>query len=146
MKNFGRVVCALLCLIFSVTMGMAATEHVDSVHSTYCWPITEIFPRFPGGDSKVKQFIADNMHYPEYALKNGIEGKVVVSFIVEKDGSVSYPKITRSNHPELNEEALRIVSLFPAFEPGYRVKDDGKEAVRCTFYVIIPFRLPDANN
>lgn len=119
-----------------------AHDSSDSVPTSYDWPITEFPALFPGGDVAMIQFIADNMKYPEQALENGIEGRVIVSFIVESDGSVSNPQIMRSKHPELNEEALRIVSLFPKFEPGYRFNDDGKEAVRCWYNVPIQFKLP----
>lgn len=75
-------------------------------------------PSFPGGQSALIDFLNENKKYPEQAKKDSIEGRVVVSFTVESDGSISNPKIERSVHPLLDAEALRLVRLMPKWEPG----------------------------
>ena len=75
-------------------------------------------PSFPGGQSALINFMNENKKYPEQARKDSIEGRVVVSFTVETDGSISNPKIERSIHPLLDAEALRLVRLMPKWEPG----------------------------
>ena len=75
-------------------------------------------PSFPGGQSALINFVNESTKYPEQARKDSIEGRVVVSFTVETDGSISNPKIERSIHPLLDAEALRVVRLMPKWEPG----------------------------
>lgn len=80
--------------------------------------IVDVSPEFPGGEKQLQKFITDHIQYPEDAQKQGLEGKVFVSFIVEKDGSVSNKKIVKAAHPELNDEALRVLKYLPKFTPG----------------------------
>ena len=78
----------------------------------------EQMPEFPGGQEALYKFISDNILYPKDARENDIKGKVVVQFIVEKDGSVQNVEVVSGVHPLLDEEALRIVKLLPSFKPG----------------------------
>lgn len=75
-------------------------------------------PQFPGGAEKLLEFLRENTRYPEAAVKDSIEGRVVVKFTVEKDGSISNPEVVRSAHPLLDEEALRVVGIMPKWTPG----------------------------
>ncbi len=94
-------------------------------------------PVFPGGTDSLRAYISNSMVYPEQARKEGVEGRVLVQFIIEKDGSVSSPVILKEVHPSLDAEALRIVSGMPKWSPA---RQRG-EPVRVKFTVPIKFKL-----
>ena len=95
-------------------------------------------PVFYGGDSSLMKFITDNTIYPEAAKTNGIQGKVIVSFVVENDGSIDRVKVVKGVDPDLDKEAVRVVSIVPGFEkPGIK---DGK-AVAVRYQIPIHFTL-----
>ena len=73
---------------------------------------------FPGGDAKLLEYLRDNMKYPESAKEKGIEGKVYVQFVVEKDGSINDVKVLRSVCKELDNEAVRVIKAMPKWNPG----------------------------
>lgn len=85
--------------------------------------IVECMPEFPGGMKGCLDFIQTEMCYPEEAKKAGIQGRVILQFIIEKDGTPTQPRIVRSVHPLLDKEALRIIRQMPKWIPG---KQDGK--------------------
>jgi periplasmic protein TonB len=99
--------------------------------------IVEDMPEFPGGDMALRQYIANAIEYPTIAQENGIQGKVYVTFVVDKDGSVSDARIARGVDPSLNKEALRVVNTLPKWKPG---KQRG-EPVRVSYTVPINFVL-----
>lgn len=78
----------------------------------------DVEPEFPGGAVAMKKFISENFNYPEEALEESIQGKVYISFIVEKDGRLTNVKIERSVHPSLDEEARRLIYAMPRWNPG----------------------------
>ena len=81
--------------------------------------IVEQMPKFQGGDiNKFRKWVASQLRYPEDAAEKGISGRVVVSFIVETDGSLSNITVVRGSYPSLNAEALRVVKSSPKWEPG----------------------------
>lgn len=98
----------------------------------------EVMPYFPGGDKKLYKFISTNMQYPQKAINEKIEGRVICGFIVNKDGSVSDVEVLRSVHPLLDAEALRIIKLLPKWIPGMQ---SGKP-VRVRYTLPVPFILP----
>ena len=98
-------------------------------------------PEFPGGTEKLLEFLKENIHYPKIAEENGIQGRVVVTFVVEKDGSIGKAKIVKSVDPSLNEEAIRVLKLLPKWKPAML---NGKP-VRSKYTVPITFRLPESN-
>lgn len=100
------------------------------------YKVEEDFPRFPDGN--VQQYIAWNLHYPEKALKDKVEGKVYVQFVIDTTGKVVEPKVIRGVSPELDAEALRVVSEMPAWKPGMQ---RGKP-VRVSFTLPVIFKLP----
>lgn len=100
---------------------------------------TETMPQFPGGEAALMNFIADNIRYPEAAMKAGKEGRVVVRFVVTSTGAVTDAEVIRSQGPDLDAEAVRVVSSMPAFTPG---TIDGK-AVSCHYTIPISFKLKD---
>lgn len=77
-------------------------------------------PEFPGGNSALMEFIAQNIKYPQTIAQGeaAVSGRVIVTFIIKKDGSISDPKVVRSVHPLLDKEALRIVGIMPKWKPG----------------------------
>ena len=99
--------------------------------------VVEKMPAFPGGDKARVKFLVGNVKYPEKARKNGISGTVFVSFIVEKDGSISNVELLRGVNELLDNEALRVVKLMPSWEPGIQ---RGKP-VRVQFHMPISFNL-----
>lgn len=94
-------------------------------------------PSFPGGMSKLMHFLSKNLKYPEQSAKNGIEGKVIVSFIVEKDGRLTNIRVEKSVAPELDAEAVRVISVMPKWNPG---KQKGK-TVRTSVTQPVRFRV-----
>lgn len=94
-------------------------------------------PVFPGGENALYAYVAQQVNYPALAVEKNIEGMVVVSFVVEKDGSLSNVKVVRSVHPLLDREALRVIGAMPRWTPG---KQNGKE-VRVQFNLPVDFRL-----
>lgn len=97
--------------------------------------VVEQQPQFPGGS--VNGWIADHIKYPVVAAENGISGRVVVQFVVERDGSVSQVRVVRGVDPSLDKEAQRVISSMPKWIPG---KQNG-QAVRSRFTVPVTFRL-----
>ena len=101
------------------------------------YDVVDQMPQFPGGPSKLFEYLARNVRYPAEAEKAGIQGRVIVSFVVEKDGSVSNAKTVKAIHPALDEEALRVINSMPNWTPG---KKNG-EATRVKYTVPVTFRL-----
>lgn len=97
--------------------------------------VVEQQPQFPGGS--VNGWLADHIKYPVVAAENGIQGRVVVQFVVERDGSVSQVRVVRGVDPSLDKEAQRVISSMPKWIPG---KQNG-QSVRSRFTVPVTFRL-----
>jgi protein TonB len=98
----------------------------------------DVYPRFPGGDAARFAFLRSQVHYPEGAIKTGTQGVVVVIFVIEKDGVVSNVEVNKGIGGGCDEEAVRVVKLMPAWDPGRR---SGK-AVRVLVKMPIVFRIP----
>lgn len=81
--------------------------------------VLEKLPSFPGGYTAIQSFFLKHQHYPENALMKGIRGTTIVSFIVNAQGIVENPKVVVSTDPELDKEAVRLVSIMPKWQPGY---------------------------
>ncbi|MBD5236271.1 MAG: energy transducer TonB [Bacteroidales bacterium] len=75
-------------------------------------------PSYPGGETAMTSFIAANLHYPEYAKENGIEGVIPVGFVVKKDGTLADVKVLRYLDPDMEAEAIRVVTLMPKWTPA----------------------------
>lgn len=97
----------------------------------------EQMPSFPGGEWALMHYLASNTEYPVTAMDNGIGGHVVVSFVVERDGSITNVQVVRSVEQSLDREALRVVRSMPKWIPG---KQNG-QAVRVKFTIPVSFRL-----
>lgn len=94
-------------------------------------------PSFPGGTAAMYKFLSENIHYPEMAAQNNIQGRVTVQFVVEKDGSIGEVKVVRGKDPDLDKEAVRVVKSMPKFTPG---KMNG-QAVRVWYTLPVNFKL-----
>lgn len=103
--------------------------------------VVENMPEFPGGMRACMEFLARNIKYPVECQKNGVQGRVIVQFIVKADGSVDSPEIMRSVDPLLDAEALRVVGLMPKWKPGTQKG----EAVDVRFTIPIAFQIPADN-
>ncbi len=99
--------------------------------------VVEQMPSYPGGMSALMQYLSSNIKYPVVAEENGIQGRVVCTFVVEKDGSITDVKIAKSVDPSLDKEAMRVVKSMPHWIPG---KQNGS-AVRVKYTLPVTFRL-----
>ena len=127
-----KVALTMLVLLFSFMTSTAQTKKNDMV-----FDVVEVMPQYPGGPIAMLKYIMENIKYPEQAMKEGIQGRVTVRFIVEKDGSISDVKPVLSVHPLLNKEAVRVVKSMPKWSPG---KHNGKP-VRVRFNLPVMFKL-----
>ena len=112
-----------------VTKKTSATDKV--------YEVCEQMPIFPGGDAAMMKYLSENVKYPALAIKAQEQGRVVVSFTVEKDGAISDVKVARSVTPSLDAEAVRVVKAMPKWTPG---KQDG-QLVRVRYNVPVSFKL-----
>ena len=112
-------------------------EETEEPQEKVIFQVVEEMPEFPGGMGEAMKFLAKNIKYPVAAQQAKIEGRVIVQFVVERDGSISDIHTMRSVSPELDAEAIRVVSLMPKWKPG---KQRGK-AVAVKYTMPIMFRL-----
>lgn len=97
----------------------------------------EQMPKFPGGDAELYKFISNNLQYPAMAIENNVQGKVIVQFVVTKDGSIGNVKVVRSVDRDLDNEAVRVCKKLPKFVPG---KQNG-QAVNVWYTLPVTFKL-----
>ena len=112
---------------------VAVDENDNPLH----FRIVEKLPEFPGGMVELMKWLTRNLHYPALAQRQRLEGKVVVSFIINKDGSVTNEKIEKSIDPLLDQEALRVVKMMPKWKPGI----EKNKPCRTMFAIPINFKL-----
>ena len=94
-------------------------------------------PSFPGGGEAIEKYLNDNIKYPKVARENDVQGRVEVSFVVERDGTLSNIRVARSVDPFLDKEAKRVILSMPRWKPG---KKDGNE-VRVRYKLPVTFSL-----
>ncbi len=99
--------------------------------------VVENQPEFPGGNTAMMKFLSDNIKYPVIAQENGIQGRVICNFVVERDGSNTDVQVVRGVDPSLDKEAVRVIQQMPRWKPG---KQRG-QAVRVRFTLPVVFRL-----
>ena len=99
--------------------------------------VVEVMPEFPGGSKAMMSYLAENIKYPKEAENAGMQGRVIVQFVVDTDGSIEDAKVVRAVDPLLDKEAIRVINAMPKWKPGMQ---DGKE-VRVKYTVPIAFRL-----
>ena len=113
----------------------AQIKNAESTEKTF--EVVEQMPAFPGGDAALMKYLSENIKYPKAAEKAGEQGRVVVNFIVEKDGAISNVNVVRSVTPTLDAEAVRVIKAMPKWVPG---KQDG-QFVRVKYNVPVSFKL-----
>ena len=94
-------------------------------------------PEFPGGTSEMYKWLSNNINYPTEAAEDGVQGKVTVSMIIEKDGRITNVHVVRGRHPALDKEAVRAVKSMPRWNPG---RNNG-QPVRVTYDLPISFKM-----
>ena len=99
--------------------------------------VVEQMPSYPGGNGALMQYLSSHIKYPVIAEENGIQGRVICTFVVERDGSITDVRIAKSVDPSLDKEAMRVVSSMPKWIPG---KQNGS-AVRVKYTLPVTFRL-----
>lgn len=115
----------------------AAKDESTNTSDEKVFTSATVSPSFKGGDVKMFQFLTENLRYPEECAKNNIQGRVIVQFVVKKDGSIGDVRVARGVNPELDAEAIRVCKSFPSFEPG---KLNG-EPVNVWYTLPITFKL-----
>ena len=104
---------------------------------TKVFDVVEVMPTFPGGQQALFEWLSKNIKYPVVAEENGVQGRVIVTFVVERNGSITDVQVAKSVDPSLDKEAVRVVKAMPHWIPG---KQNGS-AVRVKFTVPVTFRL-----
>lgn len=121
--------------VLKIKEAVAQPEPKPEVEKVF--DVVEQMPSFPGGPSALMEWLSNNVKYPVVAQENGVQGRVVVSFVVERDGSITDVKVVRGVDPSLDKEASRVVKAMPRWIPG---KQNGS-AVRVKYTVPVAFRL-----
>lgn len=127
-----KVALMMLVLLFSFMTSTAQTKK-----NNMAYDVVEVMPQYPGGQIAMLKYIMENIKYPKQIMEEGIQGRVTVSFIVEKDGRVSNVRLLRSVQSALDKEAIRVVKSMPKWTPG---KHNGKP-VRVRFNLPVMFKL-----
>ena len=118
--------------VVKTTKATKKTSANDKVYE-----VCEQMPTFPGGDAALMKYLSENVKYPALAIKAQEQGRVVVSFTVERDGAISDVKVARSVTPSLDAEAVRVVKAMPKWTPGKQ----GGQLVRVRYNVPVSFKL-----
>lgn len=114
MRNITKSALSLLILILFCSIQSPAQVPEDNK----VWASVEQDPQFPGGQAALLKWVSDNLRYPSVAKEEGIQGRVVVQFVVKRDGSIGTVKVIRGKDPDLDEEAIRVTRSLPKFAPG----------------------------
>ena len=140
------VVSALILLVIVIApasanaqdkKGKTTQTRKDTATDDKVYEVCEQMPIFEGGDAALLKYLTDSVKYPELAKKHGVQGRVVIGFIVEKDGSLTDVKVLRHVDIALDAEALRVVKGMPKWIPGCQ----DEQLVRVRYNVPVSFRL-----
>ncbi len=132
MKYICFLLCTVGCLINTKSFAQTPTDTTQEIIT-----MAEVMPQFPGGEDEMYDFINKNLLYPKLAKENGIEGRVIVRFIVQKSGYIDKIEIIRKLGWGCDEEVLRMIQLMPKWSPG---KMNGKP-VAVYFTLPVTFKL-----
>lgn len=128
-----KFIALLVVMTIAAYANTASAQNTDSDVFT----LVEVAPMYIGGQTAMMQFLSKNLQYPAEAMEKNVQGTVYVSFIVEKDGSISNVVLKRDIGSGCGEEAVRVVKMMPKWTPG---KQKGKE-VRTQFVLPVTFKL-----
>ena len=138
-----RYKCLSLCLVIcsSLFSNVFAQDTIvlteETIEEAEVFLVVENQPQFPGGEDAMKQFLRENINYPQIAKESGIQGTVYVNFIVEPNGSLTNIKVRRGIGGGCDEESIRVVKMMPRWEPGTQ---RGKP-VRVSYNIPIKYTL-----
>ena len=132
-----RLLATLSVLVLLFVANTNATAQNKKAANDKVLEKAEVMPEFPGGEQAMMQFVADNVKYPQDAIDKEISGRVLVSFVVEKDGSIGDVKVVKGIGGGCDEEAVRVVNAMPKWKPGM---DKGKP-VRVSYMMPFTFKL-----
>ncbi|MBQ1858427.1 MAG: energy transducer TonB [Paludibacteraceae bacterium] len=129
----------LLMVAAVLSTGWAAAQNTaEQSEEEMVFLVVDEMPAFPGGQEALFKYLTDNVIYPQIAKENGIEGRVICTFVIEPDGSISNVEVVRSGgDPSLDKEAVRVIKSMPKWKPG---KQRG-QAVRVKFTIPVKFSL-----
>lgn len=128
----------LRLIIHSTRLGKEALANEKEEEDEVVFVIVETMPEFPGGQQALFKFLSENVKYPTIAYENGIEGRVICQFVVEKDGTIANVEVVQSGgDASLDKEAVRVLKSMPRWKPG---KQKGKP-VRVKYTVPVNFRI-----
>ncbi len=127
--------------IENIDLPPAASPGVTENNEVKDFGTIEVNPQFPGGEAAWAKFLQKNLHYPSQAIEEGISGKVIISFVVEKDGHLSDITLIRGPGHGLDEEAIRVLKLVPAWKPGIQ---NGRP-VRVRYNMPFNFQIPSSD-
>ena len=119
-----------------VTNSLPKPVKPEVINANSIYRSVEQMPRFPGGEAALMKYIESHIQYPPEAIKNQVQGHVIVQFVVKKDGSVGEVKVVRSLDKVLDREAIRVIKSLPKFTPG---RQNGK-AVNVWYTLPVPFK------
>ena len=101
--------------------------------------VAEIMPEFPGGTAALMKYLGTNIKYPTISQEMGSAGRVIVQFVVDKDGSISNPEVVRGVDAYLDKEAIRVIRLMPKWKPGTQMD----KPVKVKYAIPVSFKLAD---
>jgi len=135
-----NVFACLFCSMYAHTESITIKDSVfmtcdqcDSLYNVICPQKNyiygrdpEYFPEFPGGEIELMNFLRNNLQYPKECKEKGIQGRVIVRFIINESGKIICQYVLKSVHPALDKEALRVVKLLPDWKPAFNLNEPCK--------------------
>ena len=118
MKRLILMSLMAICSLTTVLAQKTVVSQKDQKEEPF--NVVEDMPAFPGGMEAMIQFLSSNIQYPADAKKQKVDGRVLVNFVVEKDGSITEVKVIKPAFPSLDAEAIRVVKAMPKWKPGYQ--------------------------
>jgi len=134
-----KIVCILAAALALAGTSASAVNLNNVAIDKTVYRSVEQMPQFPGGERGLMKYLQQNITYPTEAAQEGVEGRVVVQFVVQADGYVGDVEVVRSVHPSLDNEAIRVIKALPRFTPGHH---EGKP-VNVWYILPVQFKLPE---
>ncbi len=116
-KILSYILLSVITVFFSAPL-FALHNPAAENNDTTIYRVVDRQPEFPGGYAALKSYIADHLQYPQTAIKRKAQGRVMTTFVIEKDGSISNISVSQSPDESLSNEAIRIIQSFPRWQPG----------------------------
>ena len=123
--------------VVAISAPVTSSAPIEEEEDNVVFQVVEKMPSFPGGDSQLFKFLNDNVKYPVIAQENGVQGRVICQFVVNRDGSIVDVEVVRSVDASLDKEAIRVIKSMPKWSPG---QQRGKP-VRVKYTLPVNFKL-----